>query len=104
MTAIPTAHRPGSCAGCGRISGTVFRKRDVVQVAGLDAACAQAIFHGVFGKGHVVFLAGEPFLLRGGDNLSVAHQARGAVVVKGGEAEDVHFVKLTKRQLFRHAN
>jgi hypothetical protein len=36
--------------------------------------------------------------------LSVAHQARGAVVVKGGEAEDVHFVKLTKRQLFRHAN
>jgi hypothetical protein len=41
-----------------------------------------------------VFFAGEPFLLGGGDNLSIAHQAGGAVVVKGGDAENVHFAKV----------
>jgi hypothetical protein len=44
-----------------------------------------------------VFFAGEPFLLRGGDNLSVAHQARGAVVVKGGEAQNIYRASFGRR-------
>jgi hypothetical protein len=37
-----------------------------------------------------VLLAREPFLLRGGDDLSVTHQTGGAVVVKGGEAQNIY--------------
>ena len=65
-------------------------KRDVIQVADFDAAFAEAVFDGLGGEGGIVFFAREPFLLGGGDNLAIANQARGAVVVKSRKAEDVH--------------
>ncbi len=61
-----------------------------VQLASLDAAFAQTILHGVFGENRIMFFAGEAFLLRCGNDLAVAHQAGRAVVVKSGEAQDVH--------------
>jgi len=48
------------------------------------------MFHGVIGEGRVVLFAREPLLLRGGDDLPVAHQARRAVMMKGGQSKDVH--------------
>ena len=44
----------------------------------------------VFGKGRIVLLAREPLLLRRRNDPPIAHQARGAVVVESGDAEDVH--------------
>ncbi len=43
----------------------------------------QAIFDGVGRKARIVLLAGEAFFLSGGDNLAVADQRRGAVMVEG---------------------
>ena len=57
-------------------------ERDAIHGSEFQVAFAQTVFNGVFGKRRVMFLAREPFLLRGGENLSVAHQARGAVVIK----------------------
>ena len=51
-----------------------------------------------------MLLAGEPFFLRGGKDLPIAHQARGAVVIEGREAEDVHARHITKVQFSGHEN
>ena len=42
------------------------------------------------GKARVVLLAREALFLRGGDDLAVLDQGRGAVVVEGGDAQDAH--------------
>ncbi len=42
------------------------------------------------GNAGIALLAGEALLGRGGDDLAVAEQAGGAVVVEGRDAEDVH--------------
>ena len=44
---------------------------------------------GVAREGGVALLPREPLFLRRGDDLAVAQQARGAVVIEGGDAEDV---------------
>ena len=64
-------------------------KRDVVEFLRRDAAFAQAILDGVPRKSRVVLLSRETFLLRGGDDLPITHQARGAVVVVGRKAKDI---------------
>ena len=68
----------------------LFVEGDVIEVADLDAAFTQAVLQGVLRKTRVVLLAGEPFLLGRGDDLSVAHEARRAVVIESRYAEDVH--------------
>ena len=42
------------------------------------------------GNPGIVFLSGEALFLRGGDDDSIAHQTGGAVVIEGGDAENVH--------------
>src|SRR5258708_7833712 len=54
----------------------LFVERDVIHVADFYATFAQTIFDRIFWKGRVVFFAGESFLLRGGDDPSVTHEAR----------------------------
>ena len=44
------------------------------------------------GKAGSCLLAGEAFLLGGGDDAAVLDQRRGAVVVEGGNAENAHRV------------
>ena len=58
-------------------------------------ACAQAVRDGLVRERGVVLLAREALFLRGGDDLAVAEQAGGAVVIEGRDAEDV---------LVRHPN
>ena len=65
-------------------------KPDVVEVVDADSAFAQAVRHGPFRKGGVALLPGEPLLGAGRDNLAIAQQAGGAVVVKGRDPESMH--------------
>src|SRR5262245_30877840 len=62
---------------------------DVAQVAEADPALAQAVARGVNREPRVVLLPREALLLGRRHDLAVAHQTRGAVVVEGGDAEDV---------------
>jgi len=64
-------------------------ERDCCQVAYSDATLAETVVDGPFGKRIVAFLSSEPFLLRGGDDVAIAQQAGGAVVIEGGDAEYV---------------
>jgi hypothetical protein len=57
-----------------------------LQLAWLDARRAQTILHRARGERRVALLAGEPLLLRRGEDLPVAEQAGGAVVIEGGDA------------------
>ena len=59
-----------------------------IELRDADASFAQAIRHRVRGKGGIVFLAREPFFLRGGDDASVLDQARRRIVVEGRDTED----------------
>ena len=65
-------------------------ERDVIQVIRGDASLAKAERRGRFRKAMVVLLAREPFFLRGGDDLAVADQAGGGVVIERGQTQDVH--------------
>ena len=61
-----------------------------VELLGADAALAQDVLHGPAGEVGVVLLAAEPLLLAGGDDLAVAEDRGGGVVVEAGQPEDVH--------------
>ena len=63
---------------------------DVVDVLQRDPAGLQAVFDRLGGEGRIVADAREALLLRGGHDLALLHQRRGAVVIEGGDAEDVH--------------
>jgi len=63
---------------------------DGVEFARVDAGLGEAVLHRVDGKARVVLLAGEPLLLRRGDDVPVRQQCRRAVVVEGRYAEDAH--------------
>src|SRR6185503_5837999 len=64
-------------------------ERDAVELARPEADRGQAVVDRAGGKGRVTLLPGEPFLLRGRDDVTVAQQARGAVVIERGNSEDV---------------
>ncbi len=61
---------------------------DVVDVAPASPACAETILNGVGGKAGIMLLAGEPLLLRGGDDVAIHDESGGAVVVEGRNAEN----------------
>ena len=60
----------------------LFVERHKVEVADFEAAFSQAVLDCILRETGVVFLAREPFLLGGGDDFSVAHEAGCAVVIK----------------------
>src|SRR6185437_1432043 len=62
---------------------------DVREIGRADPRLREAVGDGLLGKGVVVTNAGEAFLLGGGHDLAVPDQGGRAVVVEGGDAEDV---------------
>ena len=62
---------------------------DVAEIAESDPALAQAVAHRVDRESRIVLLPGEALFLGGGDDLAVAHEACCAVMVEGGDAEDI---------------
>src|SRR5262245_22059016 len=73
-----------------KLNKRFFVERDVVHLRQRNAALPQAILDGMFRKGRVVFLARETLLLCGGNDLPIAYQARGAIVVKCRDTKDVN--------------
>jgi hypothetical protein len=63
---------------------------DVVDVLKRHPAGLEAVFHRLCGKGRVVADAREPLLLRRRNDFALLHQRGRAVVIEGGDAEDVH--------------
>ena len=62
---------------------------DVVEIRRGDSCGAEAVANRVLWKGGVAFLTCEAFLLGGGHDLTVGHQACRAVVIKGRDTEDI---------------
>jgi len=98
----PDRHRHGEAPEAARRKGEIrlqqaleLEERLVVECDRVDAVqgrlpLAQAVRHGVPREPRVVLLAGEPLLLRRGDDVPVRQQCRRAVVVEGRYAEDAH--------------
>src|SRR5262249_27497774 len=61
---------------------------DVVDRVEPDLSLLETVAHRVRRETGVVALAREPLLLRGRDDLAVAHQACRRIVIEGGEAEN----------------
>ena len=61
----------------------------VRQVLGRYAARPEAVGHGATRERRVPLPAGEPLLLRGGDDLAVSQDTGGTVVVEGRYTQDV---------------
>ncbi len=62
----------------------------VVDGAQADAGFLQAIGNRGPGKAGIVLLAGEPLLLRRGDDAAIVDQVGGAVVIERGDSEYPH--------------
>ncbi len=60
------------------------------ELFGLDEGLSEAVVDGVAREAWVVLLAREALLLRGGDDLAVADEGRGRVVVEGRDPENRH--------------
>ena len=68
-----------------------FVKRDKIDISRRDQPAQRDTgADGVDRELSVMFLAGEPFLLCRSNDFFIAHKARGAVVIKRGDAENVH--------------
>ena len=63
---------------------------DVVDVLERHPAGLEAVFDGLSGKGRVVAHAREALLLRRRNDVALLHQRCRAVMVEGGDPEDVH--------------
>jgi hypothetical protein len=63
---------------------------DEVEGVGRDAALLETVIDGVLREAIVMFQPSEPLLLRGGHDLAVPDEAGGAIVIEGGDPEDVH--------------
>ena len=61
-----------------------------VPSAGADAALGQAVTDGINREAGVVFLPREPFFLCRREDLPVLKDAGSAVMIKGGNAKDLH--------------
>ena len=66
----------------------LFVERNVIQLRDGEPGLLEAVGDRLRRKRGIVLLAGEAFLLRRRDNAAVHHQARGRVVVVGGNSED----------------
>ncbi|OQA55636.1 MAG: hypothetical protein BWY42_01390 [Candidatus Omnitrophica bacterium ADurb.Bin277] len=65
-------------------------KRDNIEVFRRDPAFSQAIFDRVRRETEVVLLPRKPLFLRRRDDLPVTDKARGAVMIKSRDAENLH--------------
>src|SRR5579871_1267283 len=65
-------------------------KNNKIDIAERAAGLYQAILGRVRWKSGIVLLAREALLLRGRDNFAIAHQRRGAVVIKSGDSQNLH--------------
>ncbi len=65
-------------------------KSNQIEPLGVDPRLFQTEFDGVPGKRKIVLFPREALLLRGAQDLAVPHQAGGAIVVKGGDAQNIH--------------
>ncbi len=63
---------------------------DIRQVFDRDPGRAEAVLDRVPGEARVPLLPRETLLLRGGDDLAVGEETGGAVMVEGGDSENVH--------------
>ena len=81
-----------------------FVERDRVQVAGGDSFLRQAELRSVGGEARIVLPSGKSLFLSRRDDLSVADEGGGRVVIEGGDAEDVgshagvvcHFLRMNR--------
>jgi hypothetical protein len=62
----------------------------VIELPGVDARLAQAVIHGLLREPVIMLLPREAFFLGGRDELTIANDARRAVVIERGDTEDVH--------------
>jgi hypothetical protein len=84
-------HRQIRFQQAGEFQHRLVIENDAVQVRRLQPAVTQAKLDGLPRKIRLVLDARKPFFLRGGDDLAVAQQRGGGVVVIGGNAQDVQF-------------
>ena len=68
-------------------------KRHVIDLGGGHAGLLKAIAQGIERKIRIVFFARKALFLRRGDDLAVAHQRGGAVVIERRDADDDHAFK-----------
>src|SRR5206468_6819267 len=76
-----------------------FIEADEIELARRDAGFAQTVRDGVRREPGIVFLPREALLLRGRDDAAVLDEARGRVVVVGGEPEDACWHELRSENL-----
>ena len=67
-----------------------FVKNDMRQFGRGDAGLAQAILNRMAGKARIVLFAAEALFLSGGNDAALVDEAGCAVVIKGGDAQNVH--------------
>ena len=63
-----------------------FVKYDVIKVLGAYFSCFEAVVERICGELEVVFFSCEAFLLCGGDDLAVADECGGAIMVESGNS------------------
>jgi len=68
----------------------LFVEGHKVYILDRQALAFEAVGDRLAGEAVVVLPSRKPLLLRGGDNPAVPDKACGAVMIKGGYAEDVH--------------
>src|SRR5262249_28758432 len=100
LLAQPHRHRGGELPQAARRHAEILLEQaleleewlvveaDVVARVEREPPPLQAVADGVRGEAGVVSLAREALLLRGRDDLAVAHQARRRIVIEGGEAQN----------------
>ena len=67
-------------------------ERNLIDLVETDAGLFEAVVNGAMRESRVVLLAREALFLGGRNDLAIAHERRGAVVVERGDAERDHAV------------
>src|SRR5688572_20998229 len=77
----------------GKLGDGFVVKHHCVEFACRQAGFAQAIRDGLRREALIVLAPAEAFFLRGADNLPIAQQRGGGIVIISGDAEDVAHVR-----------
>jgi hypothetical protein len=72
------------------LSKGLFEKCNVVDIVAANTGCIQAVLNGVPWKAVVVLHAGEAFFFRGRDQLTVAQECGGCIMVIAGNSKNIH--------------
>ena len=65
-------------------------ERDVIEFGRVNPRFPKTVLDRKFGESVVVLLARKPLFLGRGNDLTISNQTCGAVVIKGGNSQDVH--------------